>query len=51
MFSNEKTELGYGGIPFVAQWLMNPTRIQEDVGLIPGLTPWVKDPASPRAVL
>ena len=24
------------GIPFVAQWLTNPTRIHEDVGLIPG---------------
>ena len=26
------------GVPFVAQWLMNPTRIHEDEGLTPGLT-------------
>jgi len=31
-------------VPFVAQGLTNPTRIHEDVGLIPGLTQWVKDP-------
>ena len=31
------------GIPFVAQWVMNLTRIQEDVGLIPGLIQWVED--------
>ena len=27
----------------MAQWLMNPTRNQEVVGSIPGLTQWVKD--------
>ena len=27
---------------------MNPTRIHEDVGLTPGLTQWVKDPALPE---
>ena len=31
------------GIPIVAQQVKNPTSIHEDVGLIPGLTQWVKD--------
>ena len=26
------------GVPFMAQRLMNPTKIHEDVGFIPGLT-------------
>ena len=29
----------------MAQWLTNPTRNHEGVGLIPGLTQWVEDPA------
>ena len=35
------------GVPVVAQWLTNPTKIREDTGLIPGLSQWVKYLALP----
>ena len=33
----------FKGVPIVAQRVMNLTSTHEDVGLIPGLTQWVKD--------
>ena len=32
------------GVPTVAQRVMNPTTVHENVSLIPGLAQWVKDP-------
>ena len=33
------------GVPFVAQWLTNPSRNHEVAGSIPALDQWVNDPA------
>ena len=35
------------GVPVLAEQVTNPTSIQEDVVLTPGLTQWIKDPALP----
>ena len=42
-----KEEKKTWGVPVVAQWLTNPTRNHEVVGLIPGLAQRVKDLALP----
>ena len=35
------------GVPIVVQWVKDPTSIHEDMGWIPDLDLWVKDPALP----
>ena len=46
---NKTIKMIKDGIPIVAQWVKNQTSICEDVGLIPGLTQWVKDLGLPQA--
>ena len=39
------------GVLVVAQWVKDPSSIHKDVGLIPGLTQWDKDPALLQAAV
>ena len=39
----EEIKIENTGVPIVAQWLTNPTRNHEVVGLISGLAQWVED--------
>ena len=39
------------GVPIVVQGVRNPVSIHEDMGLIPDLDQWVKDPALLCAVV
>ena len=50
VYQNTPTNLphkAYGGVPFVVQWLTNPTRNHEVAGSVPALAQWVNDPALP----
>ena len=38
-----KTKQNKTGVPFMVQWLTNPTRNRGFAGLIPGLAQWVGD--------
>ena len=41
--SKEKKKKKKTGVPVMAQRVTNLTSIHEEVGVIPGLTQWVKD--------
>ena len=46
-----KDKKGNVGVPTVAQQVKNLTSIRKDLGLIPDLPQWVKDPVLPQAVM
>ena len=39
------------GVPVVAQQVKNLSSIRKDVGLIPGLAQWIKDPVLPQVAV
>ena len=48
MVAKKKKERDIVGVPIEAQWVKNPNSVREDVGLIPDLAQWAKDPALPQ---